>query len=168
VSGFARRLDYLSLPPVPDQVLKDYLLGPINDQLKASGGYQLFDDQLAEWYVSKFGSNFVEMKDFILKVLKGGANREAYLTQSFEIYAKRFRTAWKNRDTRIILDNLVKNGSFRSSTPYNTKALEYLIQNNIVAKRAFDYTWNMRLVKTAYQAFTQKQAAKVSTAQIKP
>jgi hypothetical protein len=149
-------LKYRSLPSIPDQVFKDYLLGPLNDHLKANGKYQLFNEQLAEWYVSKFGSNFVDMEDFIRDVLKGKTDRETYLSRSIEMYEDTFRAAWKNPDTRIILDKLVKNGSFKDIMPYTIKALKYLIQNNIVAKRAYDYTWNMPLVRAAYQIFTQK------------
>jgi hypothetical protein len=160
VSGYDSRLDYLSLPPIPDQVLKDYLLGPLNDQLKTNGGCQLFDNQLAEWYVSKFGSNFVEMKNFILKALKGGVNREAYLSQRIEDQKPKFITVLENPGTRIILDNLVKDGSFKDLDSYTIKPLRYLIQENIVAKRAVDYTWNMRLMKTTYQVFSREQEQK--------
>jgi hypothetical protein len=157
VSGYTSRLKYLTLPPIPDQVIKEYLLGPLNDHLKASGKYQLFDDQLAEWYISKFGSNFMDMDGFIWNVLNGETDRETHLTRNFGDYEDRFKAVWKNPDTRIILDNLVKNGNFRISNPYAVEALKYLVQNNIVARSAFDYTWNKGFVKTAYQAFTHEQ-----------
>ena len=156
-SGYETRLEYVSLPPISDQAIRDYLRGTLNDHLKTVTGCQLFDEKLAKWYVDKYGGNFIDMKEFIEEVLKGHAKPEEYLSEQIEQSLVLLRSAKDYPDCKVILDTLIKNGEFEIDHPFNVKTLEYLIQNNIVGRRRRCYTWNKRLKRTAYEKFVEKQ-----------
>jgi hypothetical protein len=163
VSGFSSRLDYSSLPPVPDKAIKEYLLGPMNDFLKTNEKCPLFDEELASWFVSQFGGNFTDMKRFISNVLVSKKiGKEKFFSDNMRKYNNLFRVGWRIPGARVILDDLLKNGTYPSANTYDPDAEEYLIQKNIVALHSGGYTWNKRLVRTAYEDFLQKQQGYMS------
>ena len=156
VSGYSSRLKYRSLPAVPDQTIKEYLLGPLNHQLKSSERCQLFDEELANWFVSHFGGNFVDMKCFIENVLKKKiVDKEGFLASNLVHYDSIFMTAWKSSDIRKILDDLLARENLGFSILCEPTAKEYLIQNNIIALHSGGYIWNKRLARVAYEKFIQ-------------
>ena len=158
VSGYASRLIYRSLPPVPDHDIKDYLMGPINDHLKSVPNSRLITEKMAEWYVAQFGGNFADLERFIKEVLKEKvADEEAFLSQSMRDYMSEFNTAWDNPEAKVILDDLIKKESFDSAVPYQNDALTYLVKKNIVALHANSHTWNKPLVRIAYEAFVEEK-----------
>lgn len=134
------------------------MMGPLNEHLKKSGNCQPMTKEMADWYVAHFGGNFVEMKDFVDEVLqKKEISREQFLNKGMKKYDARFDKIWGNPKMRVIVDDLLKHGSFESQIPYDDDALQSLIQANIVAVRADDFTWHKRLVRVAYEKFVEKQ-----------
>lgn len=171
MSGYDSRLYYLSLPPISDQSIKNYLLGPLNGCLKKMEGCRLFDEPLAEWFIDKFGGNFVDMRSFIERVMKAQNDPEQYLSACTDRYGEFFSNIWKYPDGRAILDILAKDGKFSISHLYDMDTLTYSLQKNIVGRRATVYTWNKRLVRVAYERFAEKQkrlSLEASTAQTSP
>ena len=114
---------------------------------KKIGWCQKFSEEQAEWYVPKFGGNFVDMQMFIDQVLKSGINQEAFLRQSISQYSDKFKSALKYPDSQVILDHLLKNENFGMFNPYSVEALTYLTQSNVIGLRLYDYTWNKPLVR---------------------
>lgn len=158
LSGYASRLDYYSLPSVPDHVIKNYLTGPMNDYLKSIGNQQLLDKESIDWYVTRFGGNFLDLKGYIDKVIiSKRMDRESFISQSIGPYNRTFKLLCSDPNVRTILDRLLKKSSFGLSHPYDENAITTLLQNNIISQHANSYTWNKRLVQVAYQDFVQKQ-----------
>jgi len=162
VSGYRARLKYYSFSAVPDPVIKDYLMGPLNEWLKISKkdeqsdmseGSQLFTEELANWFVDHFGGNFADMRLFIEEVMEKKIKPDVFLSQSVGSYESKFKTAMKNHKEKVILDDLIKLHNFGPKNPYDVDALAELIKHNIIARHANDYSWNKRIVCVAYKDF---------------
>jgi hypothetical protein len=136
-------------------------MGPMNDYLKTSGTSQLFSESMADWLVSRYGGNFADLKLFVSEVLQKRVLDEArFLTQSIGDYEALFKPIYKNPHAQVILDDLLKTGSFGLSNPYDVDALNDLTRKNIIARHADIYTWNKRVVRTAYEKFVQEERRK--------
>ena len=158
MSGYSARLVYRSLPSVPDQDIIGYLMGSVNDYLKSVPNCRLITEEMAKWYVDRFGGNFADLERFIKEVLREKvADEEEFLSQSMRKYMIEFDAVWKDPKAKVILDDLIKKESFGSTIPYEIDALNYLVQKNIIALHANSYTWNKPLVRVAYEKFAQEK-----------
>jgi len=157
VSGYEARLDYYSFSSVPDAIIKDYLTGPLNKQLETRK-VQLFTEELANWYVARFGGNFADMGRFIRNVMETKqVDQYEFLAQSVGGYQHKFKTACENSNARVILDDLMKLDRFGLLNPYKVDALVDLTKKNIIARHADSYTWNKRIVRIAYEKFVEEE-----------
>ena len=153
VSGYSVRLRYQSLPPVPDDEMKSYLMGPVNDYLKASN-CPLMSEKLANFFVSGFGSNFSALNDFVTKVLVSRSiGEEEFLADKKLYYLNKFTLI--SNEAKAILDDLKQHDSINYLHPYSVEALAYLVRENIIARHNNKYIWNMRIVRVAYEEFTK-------------
>ena len=152
------RLRYRSLPPVPDDEMKSYLMGPVNDYLKASN-CQLMSEKLAKFFVSGFGSNFAELNYFVIDVWNkwciGEEEFRAYYTSS---YFDTFMSISKYSEAKTILEDLKQHGSIGYRNAYSVEAVAYLVRENIIARHN-KYIWNKRIVRVAYEEFTKAKGS---------
>jgi len=143
-------------------------MGPLNEWLKISKkdeqsdmseGSQLFTEELANWFVDHFGGNFADMRLFIEEVMekKEKITPDRFLSKSIKSYEHEFMTACKDPKAKAILDDLVKLGSFESPIRYDVDALDKLIEQNIIALHAENYSWNKRIVCVAYEIFVEER-----------
>ena len=134
---------------------KEYLLDPMNDRLEKPTSPLLFNEEMADWFVSRFGANFIDLKGFVTEVLqKKAVDQKKFLENSMKKYYDIFDNAWKNPNAKRILDDLLKFDSFTSTIHYDADARRNLTQDNIIALHGDVYTWNKRIVRIAYKQFT--------------
>ena len=149
------RLWHQSLPPLPDDEIKKYLIGPVNDYLKASN-CQLMSEKLANFFVSGFGSNLAELNYFVTDVLvKKSIGEEEFLACYTNSYFDRFMSISKYSEAKTILDDLKQHGSIGYRNAYSVEAVAYLVRENIIARHNNKYMWNKRIVRVAYEEFTK-------------
>ena len=137
-------------------------MGPLNEQLRKSGEEALlFTEELANWFVDHFGGNFADMKRFTRNVMEEKlVEQDEFLSDSIKPYVPQFMTVCKNPKARAILDDLVKLDNFESPIGYDVDALDKLIEQNIIALHAKNYSWNKRIVCVAYKDFVETERRK--------
>ena len=160
LSGYRARLTFRSLPPVPDERVKEYLMGPMHEHLKASGARRSFSEEMVDRVVSRFGGNFSDLRRFVSEVLEMEIfDEEAFLSRLVEEYEDLFKSVYANPGVRVVLDDLAKAGSIGLSNPYDIDALAELTRKNIIALHENKYTWNKRFVGIAYMRFSENRRA---------